>query len=302
MFRQRLKLAAANTAATPQDLVTRAQFGAFIYNEPWPTQPHFDMETTLGHILPIHSWFNTWPTNWLSGEAAKVVAAGGNRTIMVCWEPTGISMQAIADGQYDSYITNYVTGAKNAGRPVVIRFAHEMNGNWYDWAPGSGRSTAGTIATYKAAWQRVVSVGRAVNASNVRFFWCANGNDVNTYGVTAENCYPGSQWVDIVGFDAYSWSYEGFRAFDDIMTPMYNRVTALHPTAPVWIGETSVDRTGHPSYYTQAYTSKKFPRLKAVCWFSSGPDSQGNDFRIATSQTDIDIHAYHLPRMSNTLP
>lgn len=292
----------ALASGSSQDLITRSQFGVFAYNEPYPTQPHFDLETTIGQILPIHSWFQNWSGGWNGTEAAKVAAAGGNRTIMVCWEPSGITLQNITNGQYDSYITSYITVAKAYGGPVVLRPMHEMNGSWYDWAPGSGRATAGSPATYIAAWRHMVDVARAVNAPNVRFFWCANGNDANSNGVTAEACYPGTAWVDIVGFDAYSWSYEGFRSFDDIMAPMYNRVTALHATAPVWIGETSVDRTGHPNFYTQAYTSQLFPRMKAVCWFSSGPDGQGNDFRIATSQADIDIHNAQLARMSPILP
>jgi hypothetical protein len=49
------------------------------------------------------------------------------------WEPFGTSVQAIADGASDAYITKFAKAVRNFGDPIALSFGHEMNGNWYPW-------------------------------------------------------------------------------------------------------------------------------------------------------------------------
>ena len=50
--------------------------------------------------------------------------------------------------------------------PVVLRFAHEMNGHWYPW--GAHRTDP---ADFVAAWRHIHDVFRTVGATNVIWTW-----------------------------------------------------------------------------------------------------------------------------------
>ncbi|MFI5027113.1 MAG: hypothetical protein ACHQCI_10250, partial [Solirubrobacterales bacterium] len=78
------------------------------------------------------------------------------------------SLQDIAAGKYDGYIHSEAASAISYGGEVLLRFAHEMNGDWYPWS--------GDPAAYVAAWRHYVDVFRADGASNVRFVWSPNVN------------------------------------------------------------------------------------------------------------------------------
>jgi hypothetical protein len=56
---------------------------------------------------------------------------------MVVWEPTlknnGNPLTAILSGSQDAIIDDFARQARTYGRPFFLRFAHEMNGNWYGW-------------------------------------------------------------------------------------------------------------------------------------------------------------------------
>ena len=57
------------------------------------------------------------------------------------------------------------------GKPLVLRFAHEMNGDWYPWSEGVNGNAAGQ---YVPAYRRVVSLFRSVGATNVTWVWSPN--------------------------------------------------------------------------------------------------------------------------------
>ena len=51
----------------------------------------------------------------------------------MAWEPFGVSVQSIAAGRSDGYITRVAQAVRALNLPVAISFGHEMNGNWYPW-------------------------------------------------------------------------------------------------------------------------------------------------------------------------
>jgi beta-mannanase len=76
-----------------------------------------------------------------------------------------------ASGKLDSYIGRWATEIKAYGRPVILRFAHEMNGTWYPWDEGVNGNKAGT---YVKAWRHVTDVFDAKGATNVTWLWSPN--------------------------------------------------------------------------------------------------------------------------------
>ena len=272
------------------DLVTRCRFGAYAANEPYPVDPHFALEARLGGTkLPVASWFQAWGDGWVDSEAYKLAVRGGY-DILMCWELHKINFDSILRGEHDAYIRSYVAAAAQYPNLVVLRPFHESNGNWYDWTPGSGRGYVRDATQWKGAWQHVVRIARTVpNSSRVKFYWCMNGNDAG--GPSMESLWPGAEWVDIIGVDAYAWGGPGGGSFDQIHADAYRRITALHPTAAYWVGETGLDdQNGTTEWYRGAYRSEQFPRMTTVCWFHT------NNFVVDGGQGSLAVHRAELPR------
>jgi hypothetical protein len=283
-------------ASTPRidDLVTRCRIGAYAHNEPWPSvNAHFRLEDALGASLPIASWFVDFPARWQDVvNQADQLTARGQYDILLCWQPAHVQFTSIINGDHDEMIRKFIQGASRYPGTVVIRPFHEANGDWYDWAPGSGRGYVADADEWKKGWIHLVQVARSVAAPNVRFFWCMNAGDRG--GITLEELFPGSAWADIVGHDAYSWAGSG-TSFDDIHKVTYDRITALHPTAEFWIGECGLEqKEGFPvdaaTWYRDAYQSQHFPRMKTLCWFHADP------FRLDAASAVRRIHHTELNR------
>ena len=95
---------------------------------------------------------------------------------LVTWEPwtldgRGFSLRGIADGRFDGYVRRAARSAAAWGHPILLRFAHEMNGTWYPWGRGKRETLPGI---YKAAWRHLVGIFRSAGADNVRWVWAPN--------------------------------------------------------------------------------------------------------------------------------
>lgn len=112
------------------------------------------------------------------------------------------SNQAIANGQWDAYLNAWGAAAKAYGKPVIVRYAWEMNLKnfpWGEWAPGVGYYNVGnTPENYVKAWQHVHDVVRKnQGATNAKFLWAP-------WAGAPQKWYPGNNYVQYVGFDRYS--------------------------------------------------------------------------------------------------
>ena len=287
-----LSAAIAVTALTRDglrdDLVTRCRFGAYAVDEPNPLQPHFDLEASLGGTrLPVASWFQEWGGSWPTDQAATLADRGGYDVLM-CLEAHGIVFADVLAGDHDSWLTEYLAAASASAGLVVVRPFHESNGDWYDWAPAAGSGLVTDAEQWKDTWRHVVEVGRAADAPDVRFLFCPNATDSGD--VTIEDLWPGAEHVDLIGCDGYSWNGTA-TSFDDVHADAYDRLTALHPTADYWIGETGLtEQSGSADWYRAAYRSQRFPRLTTACWFSRG------EFRVDADDDAVAVHAAQLAR------
>jgi hypothetical protein len=112
--------------------------------------------------------------------------------------PLCTSTQALSQttaGTHDAIITAMFE-AIEAARPegeLWIRLGWEFNITAYPWNIVS----ANTAEQYVAAWQHVVDLARAVSDRFV-FTWCVNWAAQNP-----EPAYPGDDYVDVAGMDAY---------------------------------------------------------------------------------------------------
>ncbi|MCW2901488.1 MAG: Beta-mannanase-like protein [Streptosporangiaceae bacterium] len=120
---------------------------------------------------------------------------------LVQMNPTGTSMAAIAAGRYDRYLASYARAVRAYRDPLVLSFAHEMNGKWFSWG-----YTHTSPATFIAAWRHVHDVFTRAGARNVIWLWNVN-RDIHRSQPTVvsppADWWPGSRYVTWVGIDAY---------------------------------------------------------------------------------------------------
>jgi hypothetical protein len=153
--------------------------------------------------------------------AAEQAAAHGS-TLLLTLEPTG-GLASVTDEAIDDLVST-VQDANGNGVPVVVRFAHEMNGSWYSWgqqptayvktfrrvaaavhdgAPGSSMMWA---PSYGGGYPFLGgSHGAKAGSKNARAL------DTNADGTLDERddsyapYYPGDAAVDWVGMSLYHW-------------------------------------------------------------------------------------------------
>jgi hypothetical protein len=201
---------------------------------------------------------------------------------MVNWQPVGAnpddcslwSLDNILRGDFDAYIREWATAARDYGGRVIVRFAHEMNGYWFIW--GDGRCT-NTPSKFRQAWRHVWDIFKGpdgVGATNVKFLWSILGPR------RAAKFYPGATYVDYTGISAFNWGPSNprvsrpWRSLKYIVRKVMPVLNLLGK--PVIIGEMGVpyepgcstcDKAAWiTAGYNKMYT--KWPRIVGMVYFN----------------------------------
>jgi len=105
----------------------------------------------------------------------------------------------VANGtKWDARIQDFAAVLKAFKKPVLLRIGGEMNGWWNGYHPYD----------FPRAYRKIVSMIRAVGASNVAFVWCyepAGAGDFDEKNASGEyKWYPGADVVDWFSIDLYA--------------------------------------------------------------------------------------------------
>ncbi|MPQ97960.1 hypothetical protein GB931_08490 [Modestobacter sp. I12A-02628] len=124
--------------------------------------------------------------------------------------PLDVAVGAIGDGEtwagaaagdYDDRWRESLTNLKgiwgDRTATMYIRFAHEMNGNWYDW-----KVTEDDAEDFRAAWIRYRALQQEVFPESQLVF-SVNRESVDT-GIDWRETFPGAEYVDVLGVDYYN--------------------------------------------------------------------------------------------------
>ncbi|MCH8966254.1 MAG: hypothetical protein IID43_01120 [Planctomycetes bacterium] len=198
----------------------------------------------------------------------------------------GSYLHAIETGEYDDFFRQWAKDAKADGRPVLLRFGFEFNGNWFTWS--------GDPKSYVAAWRRVHGIFAGVGANNVQWVWAPNivscpntpENDMHRY-------YPGDAYVHWVALDGYNFGdhhdkWHRWQSCEAIYGPTLKEFSTRYPNKPLIITEFG-SAPGKPgqraNWIREAFRFLQgFPQVKGAIWFNYDKRREGEpDWRIDTT-------------------
>ncbi|MGI8826263.1 MAG: glycoside hydrolase family 26 protein [Chloroflexota bacterium] len=251
----------------------------------------------VGRMPAIVMWYQGWGNNHFQTTMAAAVTAR-NAIPMITWQPavgaadpSEYSCKAVASGKYDAYMRAWAQAAAAWGHPFLLRFAHEMNGNWYPWGTGPGNSNGNTPADYIAEWRHVHDLFASVGATNALWVWAPGATGGPTTGPLQDD-YPGDGYVDYVALDGYNFyvlkPHDPYKSLAQLFGPSYTTLTAL-TGKPVLIGETSSLEQGgsKAAWITQGFLNDiptLFPRVVGAIWFDAIKET---DWRVNSSSSSL---------------
>jgi mannan endo-1,4-beta-mannosidase len=208
----------------------------------------------------VVSYYSGWPEPFQTNFAATAASKGA--VPLVQMNPTGISIAAIADGNYDSYLRAYAQAVRAYHDPVILSFGHEMNGYWYSWG-----YTHTSPDVFVAAWRHIVTVFQKQGAENATWLWTINTIHKQTGVPSPESWWPGSSYVTWVGIDGYYTDRTSI--FASVFGPTIADVRAL-TRKPILIAETSVTPTaGQSAKIADLFAGVHIYGLLGFVWFDS---------------------------------
>jgi hypothetical protein len=217
------------------------------------------------------------------------VAARG-ATPVVTWEPWdadapdngAYALGRIAAGEHDGYLVAWAEALRAWGRPVLLRFAHEQNGDWYPWAVGVGGTTAEDHIT---AFRHVHDVFAARGAGNVQFVWNPNVSYPGASSLSVT--WPGDRYVDRVALDGYNWGSSApdseWQDPEAVFAESLDELRELAPGIPVIVAEVGcADEGGDKAAWVADLVAWLDDQadVAAFVWFEHDKEA---DWRIASS-------------------
>ena len=205
---------------------------------------------------------------------------------LISWEPwdwdggtdqPAYALRRILAGDHDALIDRWATQVAAYRRPVLLRFAPEMNGDWRPWSIGLNGNRADE---YVATWRHVRERFARAGAANAIWVW----NPIIAYdgSTPLPELFPGADEVDWLAVDGYNWGSTrdwGWQSYADIFAPTLNALHKLAPRRPLMIAETgSAPDRRKASWVTDTLTSARADGVDAVVWFEF---SKETDWRLS---------------------
>jgi len=272
-----------------------------------------ELERSLGATLPLVHIYTAWGDKPEQQFPYRLVAAIWNMgsVPMITWEPwltdfenalhpflplrdarNRHGLAAVARGDYDFYLDTWAADAAAFGKPLFLRFGHEMNDPYrYPWGPQNN-----TKEEFIAAWQNVVERFRRAGAHNVLWVWAPHvGYEY------WELYYPGSEYVEWVSTGALNFGtvahWSQWWTFHELFGMKYGILASFGK--PVMIDEFGSLAVGgdRVAWYRDALADlpAKYPAVKALLFFHAREDQtltyQKVDWSVASDPALADTIA-----------
>jgi hypothetical protein len=284
--------------------------GAYDNGLPESMEGIIKLEETLQTTLPLVQVYTAWGDRPDQQFPRRIVQAIWNLGSVpaITWEPWLVDfenakhphlplrqdrdrggMASVAGGLYDFYIDQWAADAAAFGKPIFLRFAHEMNDPYrYPWGPQNNSN-----AEFLDAWKHVVDRFRSAGATNVLWVWSPHlAYEYYPY-------YPGDNYVDWVATLALNYgtvaNWSRWWTFEEIFGQKYEHLAVLKK--PIMISEFgSLVVGGDRAEWIRDALERlpeRFPMLKALLFFHNSSDAtvtyQQLDWSFAGDSTVVQV-------------
>jgi hypothetical protein len=232
-------------------------------------------------------WYADWQHNKRPLVAQLDTIHNRGSVPEITWEPWDASkglytsqpryrLSNIIDGKFDSYIRAWARSLAAWKHPVLIRFAQEMDGNWFPWSDYANGNHAGESIQ---AWRHVYRIFELAGATNVKWVWSP------AFASTAT--FPGADYVNVLAATCQNGGKRLFaRGWQSFAGGCGKTVTRLHsiaPRLPVQLAEVATAEAGgsKAQWIRQmwAYLGQH-PEVTSIVWFNLVKET---DWRINSS-------------------
>ena len=224
----------------------------------------------------------------------------------ITWEPFTvhdgqermIPYTEIIGGAYDAYIAGFAARAASWGKPLIIRFGHEMNLSRYHWGTSPADYGRPSPAIYRQMFAYVHAIFQKAGAGNVLWAFCPNADSVphperdpGAGWNLAAHYYPGDDRIDILGMDGYNWGttqttvrggwQSRWLSFEDLFAALYAELKSMAAAKPVMVFETaSATAGGNKTEWVRGMieTARRWD-IQGVVWFQVNKEI---DWRLGT--------------------
>ncbi|HET7520947.1 MAG TPA: hypothetical protein VFK61_05325 [Candidatus Limnocylindria bacterium] len=262
----------------------RIALGAWVSGFPVDPAAMEHFSELSGRPPAIAHSFQRWQPGRPFDFAAVDAAAAIGAMPMVSWEP-GPVLDAVVRGEWDAWVTAAAGSVAADGRPILLRFAHEMNLSQIPWF--------GPPEPFLTAWQRVHERFLAAGATNLRWVWSPYVDGPNA--TPLEAYLPPLDTVDWIGLDGYNWGRQGWRnlwaGFDELFVDSLAAVRSLAPQLPVMLAEIGcAARGGDKAAWMRDALLRAIPAhdmVRAVVWFHENKREHA-DWRVDSSASALE--------------
>ncbi len=269
------------SAGKPRPVPGKVLLGAYISlsGKTVPQAVTLRQQQLGGDFAIIHRYYG-----WNQDMPRKPKDVPPGCTLMISWD--GVKYARILNGSQDALIRRAADDLKAYHKPVFLRWAWEMNGDWYNWG---GSDNNKNTDQFIAAWRHIHDIFVKEKADNVAFVWGPNyksfplepWNDMTKY-------YPGDAYVDWIGVSGY---------FSGRQTPdqLFHQFATFGDRKPLMIAETGSQEHGgtvKADWINQLHDWINIhPAIAALVWFDTDDDhNNGKNWRI--DSTPSSLHAY----------
>lgn len=251
------------------------------------------LEQAIHKHLSVVMWYADWAHEFPLLEQLEAVGERGS-VPEITWEPWnslagGIDqplyrLRNIIEGRFDTYIRSWAKVIASYGKPVRLRFAQEMNGNWYPWSEQVNGNSRGEFAL---AWKHIHRIFDAVGATNTVWVWSAARPPVG------ERLYPGDAFVDIVSTTIFNGGgqlvHEPWHSFHRLLSVRLERLNVIAPGKPIEVSEIGcAEEGGDKTAWIHGLFAEllREPNVRSIVWYSLVKG--GSDWGIDSSTSSAE--------------
>ncbi len=232
------------------------------------------------------------------GAAELAELGAGGRVPLITFEPwswrsehgdadvPAYALRRLVEGAWDDELLRLGDVLATHRGEVMLRFAHEMNADWYPWAAAANGNTP---AQYVAAWRHVHRMV-SQRAPHVTWVWAP----VATWWPDAlplERLWPGEEYVDVVGVTGYGREDLDATTAEETFADWYDEVRAL-TTKPALLAEVGASGPGKHAWIRSLEPFlDDHPDIAGLVWFNTSPETTGatGDYRIDDDPGDTEV-------------